>query len=64
MVKDRFGEKHPNSNRVFQYTKDNIIVAEYGSVAEAIRQTGIANISYCANGKRKTAGGYKWKYKE
>lgn len=31
-LKDRFGEKHPNSNRVFQYTKDNIIVAEYGSV--------------------------------
>lgn len=27
-------------------------------------ETGIANISYCANGKRKTAGGYKWKYKE
>lgn len=64
LLKDRFGEKHPNSNRVFQYTKDKIIVAEYGSVAEAIRQTGIANISYCANGKRKTAGGYKWKYKE
>lgn len=38
----------------------------YNSASEAARQTGIAqaNISACCNGKRKTAGGYHWKFVE
>lgn len=42
------------------------IVAEYPSTMEAERQLNISNsnISMCCNGKRKTAGGYKWRYKK
>lgn len=38
----------------------------YNSASEAARQTGIAqtNISACCNGKRKTAGGFHWKFAE
>ena len=34
----------------------------YPSINEAIRKTGATNIFYCCIGKRKTAGGYHWKY--
>lgn len=34
----------------------------YKSGADALRQTGIKHISSCCTGKRKTAGGYHWKY--
>lgn len=37
---------------------------EFSNMMEAERQTGISNsnISECCRGKRKTAGGYHWKY--
>ena len=40
-------------------------VVEFYSGCEAERQTGIkqSHISSCCNGKRKTAGSYKWKHK-
>lgn len=41
------------------------VISEYSSVAKAERQLNIdhSSISMCCNRKRKTAGGYKWKYK-
>lgn len=41
---------------------DNI--TEYQSISDASRITGIGigNISACCNGKRKTAGGYVWRF--
>jgi hypothetical protein len=41
------------------------IIAEYVSITEAAKHVGIciSNISECCRGKRETAGGYKWKYK-
>lgn len=50
------------SMKVKQY-KDNVLITEYPSAAEAGRQTGISqgNISRsCRNGGN--AGGYSWKY--
>ena len=46
--------------------KTNKIIAEFPSINEVERQLGInqSNISMCCNGKRNTAGGFKWKYKE
>ena len=43
----------------------NKIIAEYPSLREASNQTGIASSTICnvCNGKGKTAGGFKWKYK-
>ena len=62
--KNRKDESKP----VEQYTKDMAFVAEYPSIAEASRQTGIhhSQISKCCQNKPKykTAGGYIWKYKE
>lgn len=45
--------------------KNGNIINIYKSVSEAVRQTGImqGNISSCLTGKRKTCGGYVWKYK-
>lgn len=44
--------------------KTRLIIATYPSVTEASLSTGIkhCNISSVARGKRKTAGGYGWKY--
>lgn len=41
-------------------------ICTYPSIAEAYRDTGVqqTHISRCARGKRPTAGGYKWIYKE
>ena len=38
------------------------IVCTYASVYEAKKKTGIMNITNCAKGKAKSAGGYKWQY--
>lgn len=62
--KNRKDESKP----VEQYTLSMEFVAEYPSIKEAERQTGISNsqISKCCQNKPKynTAGGYKWKYKK
>jgi hypothetical protein len=46
-------------------TKENEILKEYKSLNEAFNETGIkrTNISNCLTGLSKSAGGYKWKYK-
>ncbi len=53
---------------VLQFAKDGEFIAEYFSIAEASRVTGVKsqNISAVANKlpKRKSAGGYIWKFKE
>ena len=56
----------PHQKKVIQLTLDNKNVEKYKSTAEASKITGIqqANISACARGKRKQAGGYIWKYIE
>lgn len=55
------------SKPVQQYTLDGQFVAEYPSILEAQRQTGVCNVAIiqcCKNQKyRHTAGGYIWKYK-
>lgn len=50
--------------RVIQRTKDGEIVAEFISVNEAMRQTNIRHIHEACTGKRKTAGGYTWEFRE
>lgn len=63
---DNSGTRKSLSKPVLQYTLDMEFVAEYPSTAEAERQTGINNSKICqvCKGKRKSAGGYIWKYKE
>lgn len=49
---------------VSQYTKDGVYVATYKNPQEAGKATGIAHqhIASCRSGKRKSAGGYIWRY--
>lgn len=53
---------------VVQLTKDKYFVNEYKSINEAHRKTSVSVgsiVEVCKNNaKRKTAGGYKWMYKE
>lgn len=52
--------------QVIQLDKDtNEQIAEFNSISEAMQKTGIAKATICkvCNGKGKTAGGFKWKYK-
>ncbi|MBO5714322.1 MAG: HNH endonuclease [Clostridia bacterium] len=60
-----FGKDNPLSKIVFQIQNGEIIATFYG-ISEAERETGIQfkNISAVCRGKRKTAGGFQWKYKE
>ena len=52
------------SKRVLQLDRQFNTLNIFSSVAEAERQTGIPNpnIIKCCKGKRKTAGGFVWKY--
>lgn len=49
---------------VIQLTLEGIVIGEFDSLLQAEEVTGIPrqNIGEVARGKRKTAGGYKWKY--
>ena len=60
------GENNPRSKKVLQFAKDGTFLAEFSCTREAERKTNVQNahISLCCNGKRKTAGGYVWKYAE
>lgn len=56
---------HPStSKKVEQFSKAGEYIATYPSTMEASRQTSVhcGNIGECCLGRRKTAGGYKWKY--
>ena len=57
---ERASKKH--SKKVL-CVETNVI---YESITEAQKQTGInhSNIVYCCKGKRKIAGGYRWRYVE
>lgn len=44
--------------------KEGVLVDKFESIAEARRATGIIKINECANGNRKSAGGFTWKFCE
>ena len=50
--------------KVAQYDLNDNLIAIYNSQREAseITKTCRSSITQCVNGKRKTAGGFKWKY--
>lgn len=60
-----FGTRNERiSKPVIQLTKSGKLVAEFKSITEAARQTGIAhsNIVSCCRGLLKTTGGFVWSY--
>lgn len=51
------------SKIVLQFTLDGEFVREWPSTAECVRN-GFKHVCDCCNGKRKSAYGFKWEYKE
>lgn len=52
--------------KVAQYSLDNKFIAEYNSISEAGRKSGVtkSNIQHVLSGKNSTAGGFIWSYVE
>ena len=50
---------------ILQFAKDGSFVKEWSSASDASRQLGIAqsSICKCLKGRRKSAGGFVWRYK-
>ena len=68
-IKNNLGKYHILANesakkRVAKYDKNNNLIQIYNSISEASRKNNIniTSISYSANGKRKTGGGYIWHF--
>lgn len=58
--------KTTSRNRVIcQYDRDNNLIKEYISGAEAARQIGgdADSLNACANGRLKTYKGFQWRFK-
>lgn len=57
-------KNNKNIRKVAQYSKFGILIAKYGTIADAGRSTGLdcSSISKACRGKIKTNGGYVWKY--
>ena len=54
----------PRCKPIVQYSLEGKLIAEYDSVKDAMSITGLGgNMSYCANGKYKTAYGFVWRWK-
>lgn len=49
---------------IVRLTKNNIFIDKFASITEAQDKLNVNHISDVCKGKRKTAGGYKWMYKE
>lgn len=66
VIKATIAEKVKTNLKKEVYYIDNGIVHSFSSIAEASRSTGIDSSSISANcrGKRKSAGGFIWYYKE
>lgn len=63
---DRFKSeysKHLHNKPIIQYTLDMIPIKEWGSISDAEETLQIKSIGSVCNFKRKTAGGYIWRFK-
>ena len=60
----KLGELNPNIKKIDQFTKDGIFIKTWNGIIIASKDLGIQsqNISECCLGKRKSAGGYVWKF--
>ena len=58
------GKNHVASKNIYQFDKNNNFIKEWTSIVEASKTLNICacNITQCAKGDRKTAGGFIWKY--
>ena len=63
---DLIRKNQPTCIPILQFTKQGVFVAEYFSINEAERCTGVAtsSICKCCKGELKSAGKFIWKYKD
>ena len=63
--KGKYGKKHHRSKPIIQYDKDGNFIREWECANDVERVLGISNkhIGSVCLGKRKSCGGYIWKYK-
>ena len=49
---------------ILQFSQDGDFIAKHDGVSEAARDVGVlaSHICCCLKGRRKTCGGYQWKY--
>lgn len=61
----KFWNSSPKAQKIIQMTKDGCFIREWGSIIDVEREIGIhqGNIVTCCKWKLKTAGKFKWKYK-
>ena len=52
-----------NNKEVCQYTLNGTYIKTYTSITMAEKETGATKIGMVCAGKRKTSGGFIWKYK-
>ena len=69
MINERDQNHYWSSNKkdINQFSKNGDFIASFSSAHEAARANNIkgsSHITECCNGKRKTCGGYIWRYKE
>ena len=64
-TKNKISENNPNRKPILQYTKDNIFIRNWDSAKSASQELKICatSITACCKGKRKSSGGFLWKYK-
>ncbi len=62
----KFGYLNKLSKEVVQYDSGMNIINKYGSIRDAERKTGICRVGIgkTCNGKRDSAGGFKWKFSD
>jgi group I intron endonuclease len=60
----KVGTLNPNLKKIVQLDKDGLLIKEWEGIIVASRELSIyaQNISECCLGKRKTAGGFVWKF--
>ena len=58
------GAENPKARKVAQYTKDNKFIKIWDCMRDASRSLTVnpSHITACCRGKRKSAGGFVWKY--
>ena len=59
------GINNPKSKKVEQYDIDNNFITIFNSISEAAKEcnTFHSSISACCHGKKKTSGGFIWKFR-
>lgn len=61
--KEKYATNTIHSKEIIQYDLNMQKIKEWGSIADASETLGITTIGKCLSFKRKTAGGFIWRYK-